>query len=277
MQFQLYPANLTPAATWTILAWPGTGTLQQPTFTAVFDALGVFTCAAPLTTGLQTVNVGGVASALQLSETLVAATGLLEAGSLSIAAAACTVDDSGNLTAASVDAGGELQLDAGGIIRVGTGATFDLDHDGNLLIQQITLLGTLFGGTEVGLTPAAPGVWQLTAGASGSGTLCSPMLSPAVLGVDQNDYNPGPCRYLLVTTDPEMGDNLNFTGLLAGVDGQELVIINQTGSTLTLVHQSSSSTAANRFLCSTGSSMVLSLNARSSLVYDATAQRWRAF
>ena len=90
----------------------------------------------------------------------------------------------------------------------------------------------------------------------------------------QNDFNPGsaPVVRLVPST------TLNITGLVAGTDGQMRVLYNAGSNTVSLIHNSPSSTAGNRFfLYNSAASYVLLPNCGVTLVYDATSQCWRVF
>lgn len=69
----------------------------------------------------------------------------------------------------------------------------------------------------------------------------------------------------------------DLTGIVAGVGGQQIVLVNTGSFAITLKHQSASSTAANRFLNSTGADIVLSPNETVAGYYDATTGRYRLF
>jgi hypothetical protein len=106
-----------------------------------------------------------------------------------------------------------------------------------------------------------------------TGTISSPPISPAQITSDQNNYNPGTARFLRLNSDASR----NITGLVAGIDGQEVNIINVGSNNIVLVHQSASSTTTNRFLNTTGTDITLTANQAASLIYDATDSRWRVF
>jgi len=104
-------------------------------------------------------------------------------------------------------------------------------------------------------------------------TFLGGVLSPTGLTASVNDYDPGACRYMLLTSD----GSYNVTGLAAGVSGQDVFIVNTSAVTITLVNQSVSSVAANRFIFDTGANVALTQNQGIKLFYDATAARWRGF
>ena len=67
----------------------------------------------------------------------------------------------------------------------------------------------------------------------------------------------------------------NITGLAGGADGRVAVLLNEdTTDSVTLVNESGSSTAGNRFLL--GANIVLAPNQGLTLIYDSTATRWRS-
>jgi hypothetical protein len=68
-----------------------------------------------------------------------------------------------------------------------------------------------------------------------------------------------------------------LTATTAQIDGQMHIIFNIGSGTLTLNHQDAGSTAANRFLNSTGANIILSTSQAVELYYDATTARWRVF
>jgi hypothetical protein len=113
--------------------------------------------------------------------------------------------------------------------------------------------------------------------ALGSGiNFSAPAASPAQITANQNNYTPTASLHQRWSSDASR----NVTGLtfaVAQVDGQAHVIINAGSNNIVLVHESASSTAANRFTSSTGADITLSANQAADAVYDGTAQRWRVF
>lgn len=73
---------------------------------------------------------------------------------------------------------------------------------------------------------------------------------------------------------PTLSGDATFTGFAGGELGSSLLVTNQTGNsnTLTLTHDSGSSTATNRFDFSGGASITLSPGESISLIYDGS--RW---
>lgn len=66
-----------------------------------------------------------------------------------------------------------------------------------------------------------------------------------------------------------------LTGIVAPADPTYLVIVNISANTLTITHQDTNSTAANRFLTATGASLTLTQDDTATFWYDLTTQRWR--
>ncbi len=99
-------------------------------------------------------------------------------------------------------------------------------------------------------------------------------ISPTALSGDANDYSPsGLATAFTVRIDGGASDR-NVTGLATGAGGRLVRLVN-VGATnnLTLINQSASSSAANRFLLP--SDTLLPINTALVLEYDATSSRWR--
>jgi len=122
------------------------------------------------------------------------------------------------------------------------------------------------------LDRAAAGVIGLRRdGSSNPGTLRSVPRTPAQITGDQNDYAPGLARYYRLSSDASR----TITGLSVGqVDGQECEVWNVGAQNIVLAHDTTS-TAANRFLCTGAANITLAADEVALLRYDATTQRWR--
>lgn len=105
------------------------------------------------------------------------------------------------------------------------------------------------------------------------GSIYSPPVTPAQITADQNDYAPGVARIYRLSSDASR----TITGLVAGVNGEGRQVINVGGNNIVLAHESASSTAANRFLTSTGANVTVAPNEAVGLMYDGTDSRWRVF
>lgn len=163
---------------------------------------------------------------------------------------------------------------------IGTGTPVYFIGDSGVRVNNATYLGFADGANalsavfEAAFKKSAPGVIGVTKDGTVGGTLAYPTLSPAQITSNQDNYNPGNMsHYLRLNTDASR----NITGLTfatAQVDGQTHVIVN-VGSTDIVLKHDTTSTAANRFLNSTGADITLTANQMADLWYDATTQRWR--
>jgi hypothetical protein len=188
-----------------------------------------------------------------------------------------------------------------GAQAAGTGTARDLAF----IVGSHTPISTLFGGLNIflnGDTQIAGGkrlnldsilfntsAGSLTLDMGGSnavlrisGSLSFAANTPATLASGStNNYNSGNRSYFQRIT--ANAANSVLTGWISDSgatqnDGQIYLIVNTAAAgTLTLSHQDAGSTATNRFLCSTGTSIVLSPNQSADLVYDVTVGRWLVF
>lgn len=216
--------------------------------------------------GLATVATTGLASSL--SGTLAAAqlpalsgdvTSTVGTATTSIAARAVTA---GKLFAATATSRFLLRKTAsGGDWEEGTAS----DAKTILAIAQADV-----SGLTTASTPTFAGVT-----ATGGRVRFNSALSPAQITADQNDYSPtsfdGTINVLKITLDTAH----NITGLLAGTEGDLLVLLNLTTSsgTATLKNESASSSANNRF--HGRNSADLALNAGGAVMLFYTGNRWR--
>lgn len=102
------------------------------------------------------------------------------------------------------------------------------------------------------------------------------IVTPASLSTSQNDYAPGSCDIIRMSS----ATAVDITGLLSpSVDGAMRLVINTNasgGAAITLRHESTSSTAANRFRNTTGGDFVLPADGGSAvLTYSSAILRWR--
>jgi len=110
----------------------------------------------------------------------------------------------------------------------------------------------------------------------GSDAIAPVIVTPSSLSASQNDYAPGVCDIIRLSSSTA----IDITGLVApSVDGAMRLIINTNasgGSSITLKHESASSTAANRFRNSTGGDFILPADGGSALLtYSSAISRWR--
>lgn len=97
-------------------------------------------------------------------------------------------------------------------------------------------------------------------------------LTPAAISTNTNNYDPG---YGDVLRLEAASANQDITGLV--LRDRYLVVIINIGSTynITLKHQDSNSTDANRFITLTGGDHVILPDGSTKLLYDSTSSRWR--
>lgn len=104
------------------------------------------------------------------------------------------------------------------------------------------------------------------------GIVLAGILSPAQITANQNDYAPtgfAAASVVRVSTDASR----NITGLAGGSDGRKVLVLNTGAFNAVLKDENASSTAANRF--GFGSDLTLAAKQGATLIYDATASRWR--
>lgn len=115
--------------------------------------------------------------------------------------------------------------------------------------------------------------YSSTGGAQLANTFGLPSdIAPTSISASQNDYNPANLSTAAVLRLTASGA-YNITGLQGGTDGRVLTLTNIGTNAITLVSESASSTAANRFALA--ANIPLSQNQSVVLLYDSTAQRWR--
>lgn len=103
----------------------------------------------------------------------------------------------------------------------------------------------------------------------------SGVISPASIGANQNDYSPtglSTASFLRLTASGAF----NITGLAGGASGRLIALHNIGANNITLVNESASSTAANRFSFRGAADIVLTQNKCIFLQYDNTTTRWRS-
>ena len=66
----------------------------------------------------------------------------------------------------------------------------------------------------------------------------------------------------------------SITGIVGGVNGKMMSIYNATGQSMTIVNQSASSTAANRFITGTSANIPLPAGGTANLLYSSQDSRW---
>lgn len=106
------------------------------------------------------------------------------------------------------------------------------------------------------------GLWKFTG-----------VISPAQITSNQNNYNPaGLSGAFTVRLDANAARDI--TGLAGGEPGRVIELRNVSAFPITLVNESGSSSAANRFAI--GANAPLRPNRSALLIYDGTLSRWRS-
>ena len=120
------------------------------------------------------------------------------------------------------------------------------------------------------------GVWVTIATLSGANAFTSTIsftaITPAQIGANQNDYNPGTTGTFYRVSS---GASWNVTGLANGADGRLMILANVGAFNIVLTHQDVASAAANRIITPTAASLTLAANQNVILIYDSTTARWR--
>jgi hypothetical protein len=80
-------------------------------------------------------------------------------------------------------------------------------------------------------------------------------------------------RWLVVSSF--VGRICNITGIVGGVSGRKLEVVNVGAQPIVFTNEDALSTAANRIVTFTGASVALPANAAAQFVYDSTTARWR--
>lgn len=196
------------------------------------------------------------------------------AGGATVQASAVSIGDNGDtlpVTTSASDLGGASnrwkQFWADDIIASGTGAAGG----------RIRFFGSGGGAAEIGSNANRKSL-NFTDGINGNpGTICLRPHTPAQFGANQNDYTEeggNSAAYFRWSSDASQ----DVTGLsISQADGDIHVIINVGSNDIVLKHESASSSAVNRFLCSTGADITLSANQSAEIWYDGTTQRWRVW
>lgn len=116
------------------------------------------------------------------------------------------------------------------------------------------------------------------------GALVGVWFAAAQITSNQNNYNPdaasgaaGKDAYLQRWFSDASRDITGLVFQQAAFDGQMHVIWNAGANNIVLKHESASSTAANRFLCSTFADITLSGGQAADLIYSSTNARWVVF
>lgn len=96
--------------------------------------------------------------------------------------------------------------------------------------------------------------------------------TPTALSADQNNYVlPATADIFRFTASTP----ITISGIAAGYDGQKELLVNVGSNAITLAHNSSNSSAGNRFATLWAGNFTLSPGGAARIVYDATSAVWR--
>lgn len=157
----------------------------------------------------------------------------------------------------------------GGVI-VGTGLGVST---GTVSVTYGTGSGTACQGNDARLSDSrTPTSHASTHQTGGADAVANVVNSPSQITADQNDYTLPSAD--IVRLDSSAAKNI--TGFAAGSSGQAIVLVNVGSYAITIKHQSTSSSAANRVVVPWAGDYVLDASGGSAvLVYDGTTSRWR--
>lgn len=106
----------------------------------------------------------------------------------------------------------------------------------------------------------------------GADAIPNVVTSPSQITASQNDYNPGAGDIFRLDANAAR----DITGVVAGSNGQAILLVNVGSHAITLKHESASSTAANRLTVPWAGDYVLSASGGAALlVYFTASSRWR--
>lgn len=187
---------------------------------------------------------------------------LTDANDVTIWTADPVVDPAANVSASFQVYNGNPNGNVAGIAGTvgGSGASAIFD----------TLNSALWVCTTTGTTSSA--VWtQIGALLSGAVRMTG-IITPTSLAADANNYEPPSLATSSIIRQNASGD-VKITGLAGGASGRLMILQNISSYSITLMEDSSSSTAANRFYL--GGDLTLDPNNSAYLWYDASSSRWR--
>lgn len=101
--------------------------------------------------------------------------------------------------------------------------------------------------------------------------LYSAPVSPAQITANQHDYAPTAGMNQRWNSDASR----NVTGMVAGTSGEHRLITNVGSQNIVLKNQDAGSSAANRWLATSGADVTLAPDNAKVVWYDGTTQRWR--
>ena len=104
-----------------------------------------------------------------------------------------------------------------------------------------------------------------------NGDLAIRITGLAVANGNNNDISVGAFSFIRLTGPTAV---FAITGIAGGVDGKVVILYNTSAQDMTIAHQSGSSTAANRIICSDNSDALVKQQGCATLIYSTTDSRW---
>jgi hypothetical protein len=144
-------------------------------------------------------------------------------------------------------------------------------------ISTVNLNVLQFLGSMGKIDAVQDGMFRMRNNANAGGNFLCPPVRPSQITADQNNYDTSSIARTQYWNSNATRNVTGFSPIGIKVDGQEHIIINSGSFDIVLKHQDAGSSAANRFLCSTGADITLSANQSAEFNYDNTTQRWRVF
>ena len=93
----------------------------------------------------------------------------------------------------------------------------------------------------------------------------------AQITADQNNYAIGDGHAFRLSSDAAR----NVTGIIGGVNGRLVLLVNAGAQNIVLINESASSTDVNRIITGTGADVTLAGAENTFMIYDGVSARWR--
>jgi hypothetical protein len=163
----------------------------------------------------------------------------------------------------------QMRITETGYVGIGTSSpSYDLDVAGDInLTGAIRAAGSAGTSGQV-LSTTGSGISWTTVNSSPSLTSTS---VTATNGSTTNNLNIGSATYIKVSGPTSA---FTITGLTGGTDGKMIILYNTSSGNMTLKNQSTSSTAANRVITTTGADVTTTGDGSITMLYDGTQSRW---
>ena len=131
-----------------------------------------------------------------------------------------------------------------------------------------TASSSVLGGIKIGTGLSIDGNGVVTAA---GGSTANVETTPATLSASVNNWSIGTGDIFRISASAAV----NVTGIVAGTSGQTALLVNVGSFAITLKHQSSSSTSANRITTPWAGDFVMPAGVSAVIYYDGTSATWR--